>query len=191
MAKRNKKKKAISEKKEEYDLKSSLNKLRQRGNSQNSETSTNFEIRKSQSNNLSQSTLNESVNSETASFYFKLNENVNSRYDIINNNIKNVSEKVSNSSQSLRTELEGKIDLKFDTKNFLQTIGVLVAITTLIYTLSYSDLVSETKENTNSVKSLQKDIDNKNEEIEKIEKYIDEIRKEQNRLEIELIKSKK
>ena len=177
MAKRNKKKKAISEKKGEYDLKSSLNKLRQRGNSQNSETSTNVEIRKSQSNNLSQSTLNESVNSETASFYIKLNENFNSRYDTLNNNIKDVSEKVSDSSQSLRTELERKIDLKLDTKIFLQTIGVLVAITTLIYTLSYSDLVSETKENTNSVKSLQKDID--------------EIRKEQNRLEIELIKSKK
>ena len=42
MAKRNKKKKVISEKKDEYDLKSSLNKLRQRGNSQNSETSTKF-----------------------------------------------------------------------------------------------------------------------------------------------------
>lgn len=191
MAKRNKKKKAISEKKDEYDLKSSLNKLRQRGNSQNSETSTNFEIRKSQSDNLSQSTLNESVNSETASFYIKLNENFNSRYDTLNNNIKDVRDKVSNSSQSLRTELEGKINLKFDTKIFLQTIAVLVAITTLIYILSYSDLVSETKENTNSVKSLQKDIDNKNEEIEKIEKDIDEIRKEQNRLEIELIKSKK
>ena len=80
MAKRNKKKKAISEKKDEYDLKSSLNKLRQRGNSQNSETSTNFEIRKSQSDNLSQSTLNESVNSETASFYIKLNENFNSPF---------------------------------------------------------------------------------------------------------------
>ena len=110
MAKGNKKNKVIVKKKDEYDLKSSLNKLKQRGNSQNSETSTNFEIRKSQSDNLSQSTLNESVNSETASFYIKLNENFNSRYDTLNSNIKDVSDKVSDSSQTLRTELEGKID---------------------------------------------------------------------------------
>ncbi|WP_028873212.1 hypothetical protein [Psychroserpens burtonensis] len=191
MAKGNKKKKVISLKKDEYDLKSSLNKLKQRENLPSSETSTNFEIKKSESNSLSQSHLNENVNSETATIYFKLNENFNSRYDTLNDNIKTVSDKISDSSQTLRQELEGKIDSKLDTKFYLWTIFALVAITTLIYTLSYSNLVSETKQNTNSVKSFQKDIDNKNDEIESIEKDIEKIKDKQNRLEIEIIKSGK
>ncbi|WP_271407389.1 hypothetical protein [Tenacibaculum soleae] len=191
MAKGNKKKKVISQKRDEYDLKSSLNKLKQRESLPISETSTNFEIRKSHSDSLSQSALNEKSTSETASIYIQLSENFNSRYDTLNDNIKNVNDKISDSSQILRTELEGKIDAKLDTKFYLLTILALVTITTLIYTLSYSDLISETKENTNSVKSLQKDIENKNSEIESIERDIEKIKKEQNRLEIEIIKNTK
>jgi hypothetical protein len=191
MAKRNKKNKVIPQRKDEYDLKSSLGKLNQRKDFPSSETSTDFKVNKSQTNNINQTSLKENLNTETSSIYFQLNESFNSRYDTLNDNIKTVSDKISNSSDTLRQELEGKIEPKLDTKFFLWTIGALVIITTLIFTLSYSNLVSETKDNSNSVKSLEKDIENQKNEIKDNEKDIEKIEKKQNEIEIKIIKSRK
>lgn len=191
MGRSNKKKKVISQKKDEYDLKKSLGKLNQRKELPNSQTSTDFEINKSQSSGLNQKSLNENLSSETATIYYKLNENFNSRYDNLNNSIQNVRDKINDSSDTLRQELEGKIDTKLETKFFIWTIVGLVAITTLIFTLSYSNLISETKENTNNVESLKKDMENQKEEIGDLEDDLEQIEQKQKDLEIEIIKSKK
>lgn len=191
MGRGNKKKKVISQKKDEYDLKQSLSKLNQRKELPNSQTSTDFEISKSQSSGINQKRLNENLNSETATIYFKLNESFNSRYDTLNDNIQTVRDKISDSSDILRQELEGKIDSKLETKFFIWTVIALVAITTLIFKISYSNLISETKENTNSVKSLQKEIENQKEEIKDLEKDIERTEQKQKDLEIEIIKSNK
>ena len=191
MGRGNKKKKVISQKKDEYDLKQSLNKLNQQKELPNSQTSTDFKISKSQSSGINQKSLNENLNSETATIYFKLNESFNSRYDTLNDSIQTVRDKISDSSDTLRQELEGKIDSKLETKFFIWTVVALVGITTLIFTLSYSNLISETKENSNSVKSLQKDIENQKEEIKDLEKDIEKTEQKQKDLEIEMIKSNK
>ncbi|TBV26822.1 hypothetical protein DMZ43_07080 [Meridianimaribacter sp. CL38] len=191
MGRGNKKKKVISQKNDEYDLKQSLSKLNQRKELPNSQTSTDFEISKSQTSGINQKILNENLNSETATIYFKLNESFNSRYDTLNDSIQTVRDKISDSSDTLRQELEGKIDSKLETKFFIWTVVALVAIATLIFTLSYSNLISETKENSNSVKSLQKDMENQKGEIKDLEKDIERIEEKQKDLEIEMIKSNK
>ena len=191
MSKHNKKNKIIPQGKDEYDLKSSLGKLNQFKDFPSSITPTDFKVNKSHSDNISQTSLKENLNTETSSIYFQLNESFNSRYDTLNDSIKTVSDKISNSSDTLRQELEGKIDPKLDTKFFLWTIGALVLFTTLIFKLSYSNLVSETKDNSNLVKSLKKDIKIQKNEIKDNEKDIEQIEKKQTEIEINIIKSRK
>lgn len=196
MARNNKRKKPSQikpsqNKQNEYDLKSSLKKLNQRKNFPNSETSTSFEINKSQSSEINQSNLNENLQTETSAIYFKLNESFNTRYDTLNDSIKNVNDKIVNSSSDLRQELETKISEKLDVNFFIWTIGALIVITTLIFTLSYSNLVSETKDNSNSVKSLQKDINTQKDDIKELENDNDKMEEKQKELEIELIKKNK
>lgn len=192
MAKKTKKKKAQSSSTNDYDLQKSLNKVNQHKNLTNiEETSTSFEIDNLQSKGINQANLNENLSSETTSIFFQLNESINSRYDTLNDSIKNVNNKISDSSDTLRQELETKINSKLDTQFFLYAIGALVVITGLIFTLSYSTLISDTKDNSTSVKSLEKDIKNQKDEITDIEKGLEKIDKKQNHLEIEIIKKHK
>jgi len=175
---------------DDYDLKKSLHKLKQQKgkNIPNSETSTNFQINKSQSPDINQSILNKNSNTETSAIYFKLNESFNTRYDNLNDSIQNVNDRIGNTNSDLRQELETKIGEKLETKFFLWTIGALIVITTLIYTLSYSNLASETGSNSGSVKSIKKDLDIQKEDIKELENDIEKIETKQRKIEIELIK---
>lgn len=191
MSKRNKKKRnPVIQKNDEYDLRKSLGKLNQRKTLPESETSTNFEINKSQSSNINSQNINENLTSET-NIYFKLNDNINSRYDSLTKDLKSVSEKITDSSDNLRQQIESKISEKLDKNIFFYAIAVLVVITGLIFTLSYAGLLSDTKENGNQIEKLKSDVNNQNDRINKTESDIEKIEDTQNEIKIELIKKEK
>jgi len=177
-------------KQNEYDLKSSLKKLNQRKNLPNSETSTEFEINKPQPSEINQSSLNENLQNETSAIYVKLSESFNTRYDTLNDSINNVNDKIVGSSSDLRLELETKIGEKLETKFFLLAVSVLMAVSTLIYTLSYTDLISDTKDNSESARSLEKDIEIRKDEIKELKNDHEKMEEKQKELEIKFIKFK-
>lgn len=181
---------SIIQKNEDYDLKKSLDKLNQRKTFPESETSTIFEINKSQSANINSQTINENLTSET-NIYFKLNDNINSRYDSLTKDLKSVSDKISDTNDSLRQQIESKISEKLDKNIFFYAIAVLVIITGLIFTLSYAGLLSDTKENGNQIEKLKSDVNNQNDRINKTENDLEKIENKQNELKIELIKKEK
>ena len=188
--KKKKNRNPVIPKNDDYDLKKSLGKLNQRKTFPESETSTNFEINKSQSANINSQTINENLTSET-NIYFKLTDNINSRYDSLNKDLKSVSEKITNSNDNLRQELENKVSEKLDKNIFFYAIAVLLAITSLIYALSYSGLLNDTKENSTEIKQLKSDAENQNKAVEDNKEEIEKLEEKQNKLEIELIKKGK
>ncbi|PWH82037.1 hypothetical protein DIS18_12275 [Algibacter marinivivus] len=188
--KKKKNRNPIIPKNDDYDLKKSLGKLNQRKTFPESETSTNFEINKSQSANINSQSINENLTSET-NIYFKLTDNINSRYDSLNKDLKSVSEKITDSNDNLRQELESKVSEKLDKNIFFYAIAVLLAITSLIYALSYSGLLNDTKENSTEIKQLKSDVKNQNEAVEDNKKDIEKLEEKQDKLEIELIKKEK
>ena len=187
---RKKKKNPIIPKNDDYNLKKSLSKLNQRKTFPESETSTSFEIKQSQSANLNSQTINDNLTSET-NIYFKLNDNINSRYDSLNKDLKSVSEKITDTSDSLRLQIENKISEKLDKNIFFYAIAVLVTITSLIYALSYLGLLNDTKENSTEIKQMKSDVKTQNEAIKKNIKEIEKIEEKQDKLEIDLIKNEK
>ncbi|RPD91809.1 hypothetical protein EGM88_14070 [Aureibaculum marinum] len=188
--KKKKNRNPVIPKNDDYDLKKSLGKLNQRKTFPESETSTNFEINKSQSANINSQTINENLTSET-NIYFKLTDNINSRYDSLNKDLKSVSEKITDSNDNLRQELESKVSEKLDKNIFFYAIAVLLAITSLIYALSYSGLLNDTKENSTEIKQLKSDVENQNKAVEENKEEIEKLEEKQNELEIELIKKEK
>jgi hypothetical protein len=188
--KKKKNRKPVIPKNDDYDLKKSLGKLNQRKTFPESETSTNFEINKSQNANINSQTINENLTSET-NIYFKLTDNINSRYDSLNKDLKSVSEKITDSNDNLRQELESKVSEKLDKNIFFYAIAVLLAITSLIYALSYSGLLNDTKENSTEIKQLKSDVKNQNKAVEDNKEGIEKLEEKQNKLEIELIKKEK
>jgi hypothetical protein len=192
MARNNKKKrgKTDSSQNSDYDLRKSLGKLNQRKKLPKSETSTNFEIKKSSAENINSTSINENLTDET-NIYFKLNESINSRYDVLSENIQSISDKVNDSSDNLRIEVDEKLDKKLDSNIFFYAVSALILITILIFTLSYSNLISDTNDNTDKVQDLNNKIENQKEDIEKIEEKIESIEKKQDDLEIEMIRKDK
>ncbi len=188
--KKKKNRNPIIHKNDDYDLKKSLGKLNQRKTFPESETSTNFEINKSQSANINSQTINENLTSET-NIYFKLNDNINSRYDSLNKDLKSVNEKITDTKDNLRQELESKVSDKLDKNIFFYAIAVLLAITSLIYALSYSGLLSDTKENSTVIKQIKSDVENNKNTLEENKKDIKKLEEEQDKMKIELIKKEK
>lgn len=189
MGRGNKKKKNIPQR-DDYDLKSSLQKLNQRRSLPESETSKDFQIKSENLGGLSGSGIPSYEPTDSGSLILRINENINSRYDKLDQNIKQVDDKISNSNDSLRQEMEGKIENKLDTKIFLYAISALVVITVLIYTLSYSNLISDNSDAKNKIRNIENDIDRQSEDIKTIKNDIDKIEDEQNDLKIEQAKTK-
>lgn len=173
---------------DDYDLKRSLNKVNQSNNLFTSQTSSSISENRQIGTDLNSANLNENIQSETTSFYFKLHESFNSRYDSLNENIKNVDNRISDSSLNLRQELEGKLEDKLDTKFFLWAIAALVSIVVLIYTLSYASVIGDTKENSNSIRLISRDIQEIGDDIDDLNQNVRDVQTEQKNLSKEMMK---
>lgn len=145
--KKKKTNKPIVNKSEDYNLRDSLKKLNQHQVIPISETSSGIERNKDNQGVINASSLKQQQTNETTGIYIQLNENMNSRYDTLNQSIGDVREKIGTTNKDLRIELEGKINKKLDFQFFIYAIIVLVTITSLIYTFSYKDVVEKTNAN--------------------------------------------
>jgi hypothetical protein len=190
MGRGNKKKKNIPQR-DDYDLKSSLQKLNQKRSLPESETSKDFQIRSENIGGLSGSGIPLYEPTDSGSLILKINESINSRYDKLDQNIKQVDNKISNSNDSLRQEMEGKIDNKLDTKIFLYAVSALVVITLLIYTLSYSNLLSDNTDAKNKIRNIENGLERQSEDIKTIKSDIDKIEDDQNEIKLEQAKANK
>lgn len=173
---------------DDYDLKRSLNKVNQSNNLFTSQTSSSMSENRQIGTDLNSANLNENIQSETTSYYFKLHESFNSRYDSLNENIKIVDNRISDSSLNLRQELEGKLEDKLDTKFFLWAIAALVSIVVLIYTLSYASVIGDTKENSNSIRLISRDIQEIGDDIDDLNQNVRDVQTEQKNLSKEMMK---
>ena len=95
--------------------------------------------------------------------------------------MKSVNEKITNTNDNLRQELESKVSEKLDKNIFFYAIAVLITITSLIYALSYSGILSDTKENSTDLKEMKSGIENNKKSIEENKKDIEKLEEKQNR----------
>lgn len=179
---RSSKKKQSPPQRDDYDLKSSLQKLNQKRSFSESETSIDFRANIENTGGLSGSGIPSYEPTDSGNLILKINESINSRYDKLDQNIKQVDDKISNSSDSLRQEIESKIDNKLDTTVFKYAISALVIITVLIYTLSYSSLMTDNSENRNSMKNLENEVERQSEDIKEIKTDVEKLEDEQNEI---------
>jgi tetrahydromethanopterin S-methyltransferase subunit G len=149
----------------EYDLKSSLSKLNQRKDFPETQTSSNYKIEPSHAPNLNSESFIKEGQTETG-IYFKINENINSRYDRLRDEIAAVNEKIGDSNDTLRQELEDKIEKKVGEKLFYGAVACLILIGGIIYAVSYSSLTTKGDSN-------EKDINRHDSRIEIIEKKVE------------------
>ncbi|MBE7639594.1 hypothetical protein GUB10_04540 [Salegentibacter sp. BLCTC] len=187
MAKKKKHKKQNSSPgRDEYDLKKSLGKLNQRKSYQSSATSSGFHS--DQHRPLNNVDLSQNETGGTNSLILQLNDSFNLRYDSLTENIRNVNDKISDSSDTLRKELEPKIESKLDIQWFVWTVVGLVVITGVIYALSYNDIQNAAKENSSSIKMILSDSKNSKSDINEIKSELKDVEDKQEELKYELLK---
>ena len=119
-----------------------------------------------------------------------MSESFNSKYDKLKDDISDVGDKISSSNNNLRKELEGKISDKVSNSIFYGAVAVIVTITVIIYSLSYSPLVEKAESNEISTKSiLQQNVEIKS-KLNSVELKVDKIDNRQDSIDKELIKKK-
>lgn len=146
-------KKNIQQKKSDdpYRLKDNLDNIRQRSNHKdhyqtNGKPGNGFANPKPIEDNITPYTHTESIRND--SYYY------------LDSKITTLNDKNESSHNTLRQELEVKIDKKLDMQWYVYTIAALVVIIVLIWTLSYSNLISDVKGHTNFIDSLKNDSQN-------------------------------
>lgn len=139
-----------------YDLKASLKKLDQHQNN-NGQIETNSTI---QDKPLKRTINNSPVsNSETTGYSYERYDRLDDKFtqykdsnESAHNQLRTELEK---KISSLRTETDGNLDKKVSEKIFYGAVAVIVVIAGLIYSLSYSGLVSDTKKNNETIIKLE------------------------------------
>jgi len=176
MSKKSKQKTDVNHKLE-YDLESSLKKIKQNGMHDNNFTFSDFSKPESNSPlSSAETSINKNENTQTN---YQNVDAISSKLDKVNGDINDVKDRINTSSEGLRKELEGKIDKKLDHKWFISACAVLSVICVLIYTLSYSGLVSKVESNSSDLKDQKNQILNNSSSVEKIEEKIETIKQKQ------------
>lgn len=150
---------------DEYDLKASLRKVRQKGYIPNSTTHNDKNNERTENSIISSDQIY--VSDYTHSF-MQINDTINSRYDKLNDDLSRYKE--SNNSEhylldkELRCEIRKEIDTvrkelsnKLDYKWFSAAVGVLITIGSLFYLLSYNDALRNIDENKNKLINIEKE----------------------------------
>jgi len=172
---------------DDYDLKSSLNKVNQKRSLKTKETISDFETVQTKSQPIDSTSLasNQGV---TTSIFFQLSESFNKKYDKLRDDISGIGDKISTSNDDLRKELEGKISDKIGSKLFYGAVAVVCVIAAIIYALSYSSLIEKTENNETNIKTIMEQKTNINSRLNSVELKIEKIDEKQDYIEKELIK---
>lgn len=192
---RNKPKQPSSiQKQEEYDLKSSLNRLNQRKDISGGTTISDFESSEFERQPINSTSILSNQGQSTGLF-LQMNDSINARYDKLKDDITTVSDKISSSTDSLRLEIESKLNEKVNSTLFYRlfygAISVIVAIATVIYMFSYSELVQNSKTNKDNIDKELNELKNIKEDISNSKSKIEELTKKQYEIEKEIIKKTK
>jgi len=165
---------------DDYDLKSSLKRLNQRKELEGGSTNSEFESNE-YSRNINSSSF-ESYSGETTGLFLQINDSINSRYDKLKDDISCVSDKIGDSISELRDEIDNKLDKKVNEKHFnglfYGAVSVLVVIATLIYLLSYTDLIKDSKENRSDLDKNKQELIDVKKEAELQKTRIDRVEEE-------------
>lgn len=186
----NKKKNSVPSKSSinEYDLKESLSKLNQRKDFPDTQTSSSYKIEQTHAPNLNSESFVKEGQTETGIF-FKINENINSRYDRLRDDIAAVKEKIGDSNDTLRQELENKIEKKVGEKLFYGAVASLLLIGGIIYAISYSSLTTKADNNEKDINRHDSRIENIEKNVERIDNSLKEVDRRLYSTEVEVVNS--
>lgn len=181
-------------KQEEYDLKSSLNRLNQNKDISGGTTISDYESTEFERQSINSTSISSNQGQATGLF-LQMNDSINARYDKLKDDITNVSDKISSSTDTLRIEIESKLNEKVNSTLFYRlfygAISVIVAIATVIYIFSYSVLVTNSNTNKENIDQKINELNTIKEDIVNSKAKIEELTKKQFELEKEIIKKSK
>jgi len=167
-----------------YNLKNSLNKLNQKQVNTNSTTSTEFKIDSSEQGVVSSDLLaNESL--KETKLLLSINDRFSDKVDKLKDDIYSANEKIGQSTDSLRLELEAKIEHKISDKLFYGAIAVMVLISSIIYSLSYSHLMVKVESGSKIISLNKQKVSELNESVNSLEKILHKQEKRIFKIEIE------
>lgn len=138
----------------DFDLKKNLGKLNQRTTLPETYTSTEHIIEDTKSAGIKSDFLANDGLGETK-LLLKLNDKFYDKIDNLKTEIFSTNEKIGQNTDSLRNELENKIDKKVSEKIFYGAISVIILIAGIIYTLSYSNMITKVENNTQDIDKLE------------------------------------
>jgi hypothetical protein len=105
------------QRREEYDLKKSLNRLNQKKEIGGSSTISDFESEKYLGKTINPTSIL-SNQGNTTGMFIQISDSINTRYDKLKDDISNVSEKIGISTENLRLEIDHKLEKKLNSNLF-------------------------------------------------------------------------
>lgn len=169
---------------DEFDLKHSLNRVNQKQKLPDTSTLTEQDFEESERRQTLNSDQLAKEGLEETKLILSINERFSDKLESIKDDITDAKMEIGKSSDCLRQELEVKIEKKLDKQWYVYTIIGLVALVTIIYTFSYSDIVSNTKTNSSEVKKYKDKFEEMDNQLEELDEKHHSIEKRTYELEI-------
>lgn len=180
--------------KEEYDLKCSLNRLNQKRDIRGGTTISEYEPTDSERQSINSTSILSNQGQSTGLF-LQMNDSINARYDKLKDDISLVSDKISSSTDSLRLEIETKLNDKVNSTLFYRlfygAISVIATLSTVIYVFSYSDLVENSNKDNDKIDKTINELQIVKENISNSKIKIDELTNKQFEFEKEILNKQK